>query len=73
MNPKTPADLLFEEYLTEAGLIDFCYEEPLPGSPKVPDYRVHWRSQRYLFDVKGFDPEVTSGFGAFDPYPPIRK
>jgi len=74
MNEKTAADLLFEEYLTTAGL-PFRYEEPLRETTKVPDYQVEWRSRVHLFEVKGFDPEVKAGegFGTFDPYPPIRK
>ena len=64
---------MFEEYLVGTGLTDASYEEPLPGSLKVPDYQVLWHSRPHLFEVKGFDPEVAPDFGCFDLYPPIRK
>jgi hypothetical protein len=73
MNPKTPSDLLFEDYLKAHGREDFVYEEPLPGSSKVPDYQLRADPKPLLFEVKSFDVEPTKGFGYFDPYGPTRR
>jgi hypothetical protein len=72
-NPKTSADLVFEEYLKAHGHPDFEYERQLPGTNRVPDYQIPWTPQPLLFEVKGFEVPVTIGFGAVDPYPPLRE
>jgi len=73
MNPKTPFDLLFEDYLKAQGRADFVYEEPLPGSSRVPDYQLPADPKPLLFEVKSFDAEASEGFGYFDPYGPPRR
>ena len=73
MNPKTPSDLLFEDYLKAHGREDFVYEEPLPGSSRVPDYQLPADPKPLLFEVKSFDAEASEGFGYFDPYGPPRR
>jgi hypothetical protein len=72
-NPKTPADLLFEEYLMAHGRTDFAYEQRLPGTNRTPDYQLPRDQLPLLFEVKGFDVEVPKGFGVIDPYPPLRE
>jgi len=73
VNPKTDADLAFEEYLNGHGHPGFVYEEPLPESLKIPDYQFKWNDVLHLFEVKGFDAPTPAGGGYFDPYPPIRR
>jgi len=72
-NPKTDADIAFEEYLKTQGRTDFEYERQLLGTNRMPDYQLPWVPRPLLFEVKGFEVPVTLGFGAIDPYPPLRE
>lgn len=71
---RTPGEVLFEKYLHSQG-IQFEFEKEHAGKSKRPDYTISWEDQTVVFDVKDFDPPDTfpSGFGQFDPYPPIRE
>jgi hypothetical protein len=71
---RTPGEIAFEKYLNFQR-IPFEFEKEHPGKSKRPDYAVEWEGHPVLFDVKDFDPpdSFPMGFGAFDPYPPIRE
>jgi hypothetical protein len=71
---KTAGEIVFEKYLNFQQ-IPFEFEKEHPGKSKKPDYTIEWEGHPIVFDVKDFDPpnSITMGFGAFDPYPPIRE
>jgi hypothetical protein len=71
---RTKGEIVFEDYLNFQG-IPFDFEKEHPGKSKRPDYAIEWEGKTIVFDVKDFDPPDAplSGFGAFDPYPPIRE
>jgi hypothetical protein len=73
-SPRTPGEMVFEEYL-DFQRIPFDFEKEHPGKSKRPDYTIEWEGRPIVFDVKDFDPpaKLSMGFGAFDPYPPIRE
>jgi hypothetical protein len=73
-SPCTPGEVLFEKYLNLQH-IPFEFEKAHPGKSKRPDYTIEWEGRAIVFDVKDFDPpdSFRIGFGAFDPYPPIRE
>ena len=73
-SPRTKGEIVFEDYLNFQG-IPFGFEKEHPGKTKRPDYTIEWGGKTIVLDVKDFDPPDTplSGFGAFDPYPPIRE
>ncbi len=72
---KNDSERIFEECLTSHGLTPFVYEPPTPGTSSKPDYRLTFGGTYLYFDVKEFEPDASDlepGFGAFDPYGPIR-
>lgn len=71
---RTPGETLFEQYLATQH-IEFEFEKEYSGKSKKPDYTISWNGQPIVFDVKDFDPpsRYPTGFGQFDPYPPIRE
>lgn len=73
---KTESEIFFEEYLKAGGITDFIFEKDIEGASTRPDYDLSFRGQEILFDVKEFraTPEdFRPGFGAYDPYGPIRE
>lgn len=71
---RNESELLFEEYLTLQGHTDWTHEAPLPGKRKNPDYRLEYSGAAFFFEVKEFDSTFSGpGFGAYDPYGPIRE
>jgi hypothetical protein len=73
-SPRTPGEIVFEQYL-KCQSISFEFEKEHRGKSKRPDYTIEWGSKPVVLDVKDFDPpdSFPTGFGAFDPYPPIRE
>src|SRR5216684_2105318 len=71
---RNESELLFEEYLTTHGYTEWTHEVPIEGKRKNPDYRLEYGGSSFFFEVKEFDaaPPVL-GFGAYDPYGPIRE
>jgi len=74
MNPKTPGELAFEEYL-DGHDIAFEHEPPLSFTNKLIDYVVdHPTHGTIYFEVKDINcPPPAGSAGAFDPYLPIRN
>ena len=73
---KNKSEILFEAYLRSQGHTDCAFEPELQGTSKRPDYRLSWSEQDILFEVKEFRAaadDFGSGFGFFDPYPPLRE
>jgi hypothetical protein len=70
--PTTEGELLFQNYL-DAMHYQYEFERQFPGKSKRPDYTVTRDDNPFLFDVKDFDPYMPLGFGAYDPYPPVRE
>jgi hypothetical protein len=76
LTKKTVSEQLFEAYLSALGLTDFRFEPPQDGTAKRPDYALKILNTEILFELKQFDPNASDfnfGFGAFDPYGPIRE
>ncbi len=75
MNPRTPGELAFEEYLNAQG-IAFEHEPPLSFTNKLIDYVVdHPTHGKIYFEVKDIERSPFEGLGtvgAYDPYEPIR-
>lgn len=72
----TQSETLFEQYLHAQGWDAFEHEPKIEGSDKRPDYRVTVYGDAVYFEVKEFEalPEhFRAGFGAYDPYGPIRE
>lgn len=71
---RTRGEILFEQYLVSQSL-PFEFEKEHAGKSKRPDYTIDWKGQTVVFDVKDFDPpeRLPTGFGAYDPYTPIRE
>jgi hypothetical protein len=71
---RTPGEIVFEKYL-DSQQITFEFEKEHAGKSQRPDYTIEWEGKTVVFDVKDFDPRKNfrMGFGAFDPYPPIRE
>lgn len=71
MGHQNTSEKWFEEYLTAHGLADW---KRIPeGDGKRPDYEVTLDGTPHYFEVKEFETEPPhAGFGAFDPYAPIR-
>lgn len=70
----TEGERAFEMYLESAGLA-WCFEEPIDGITKRPDYRLTLDGEASRFEIKQFDPkpdDFRTGYGGFDPYSPIR-
>jgi len=72
---KNEGEILFEECLRLAGIVDFEFEKEFPGSPQKPDYSFTHEGSVLLFDVKDFVPQAGDFgvCGPFDPYVDIRK
>ena len=73
---KSTSESCFEDILRASGLRDFAFEKQLPGTTRRPDYTVAWKDVEILFEVKEFRAvaeDFRPGFGAYDPYEPIRK
>ena len=73
---KNKSEILFEAYLRSQGHTDCAFEPEIEGTSRHPDYRLSWSEQDILFEVKEFRAaadDFGSGFGFFDPYPPLRK
>src|SRR5580765_8447244 len=70
--PTTEGELLFQNYLN-AMHYTYEFEKVFPGKNKRPDYTVTRNEAQFLFDVKDFEANMPLGFGAYDPYPPIRE
>lgn len=73
---KTKSELLLEGYLRWHGYAEFAFEPAVPGTTKRPDYRLRWKDQTILLEVKGLRAtadDFRSGPGSFDPYAPVRK
>lgn len=73
MSVPTYGEQLFEDYLNDHG-VKFDREPELPGIPERIDFVVdHPTSGKILLDVKDIEnPPPGPGYGAFDPYRPIR-
>ena len=72
----TPSERLFEEYLKARGLLDFRFEPSFTQTLKRSDYRLVFRGEQLLFEVKEFRAtadDFRSGGGFYDPYGPIRE
>jgi len=73
-NPKTASELLFEEYLETNGYPNWQHEASMDGRSTTPDYRLEFEGSSYFFEVKEFETKPPGeGFGAFDPYAPLRE
>ena len=73
-NPNTESEDLFEEYLKTHGYLDWTHEPEIKGKRKKPDYDLSLGSAPHYFEVKEFErPLPLLGFGAYDPYGPIRE
>jgi hypothetical protein len=73
---KNQSEMLLEGYLRSHGYADFDFEPEIPGTTRRPDYRLRWHGGEVLLEVKEFRgtaEDFTSGFGVFDPYPPLRE
>jgi hypothetical protein len=71
---RTQSELLFEEYLVSHGHRDWTHEAPIEGKRKKPDYRLEHDGSSLFFEVKEFESALPPiGFGAYDPYGPIRE
>jgi hypothetical protein len=71
---RNESELLFEEYLTSHGYVSWTHEPIIAGKRKHPDYLVEHGGAEQVFEVKEFDaPLPPLGFGAYDPYLPIRE
>lgn len=73
---KNKSELLLEGYLRHHGYQDFDFEPEMAGTSKRPDYRLRWAGGEVLLEVKEFQADqgdFKSGFGFFDPYPPLRE
>jgi excisionase family DNA binding protein len=67
------SELLFEEYLSNAGYADVVREPLIPGRSSRLDYRLGFNGQPLWFEVKEFaETEIGPG-GAYDPYIKIRN
>jgi hypothetical protein len=77
MNPKTQADLTFEEYISQHRLGTPQYEPPFIGASCSIDYRLLHNEQFLWFEVKEFseDERLVKGeiHGAYDPHKSIRS
>jgi hypothetical protein len=68
--------MLLEGYLRHHGYNDFDFEPEMAGTTRRPDYRLRWASGDVLLEVKEFRAnadDFRTGFGSFDPYPPLRE
>lgn len=74
MNKPTYGESLFEAYLISHG-IAFEREPKLPGVSQLIDFVIdHPTHGKILLEVKDIvNPMPFRGFGAFDPYKPIRE
>jgi hypothetical protein len=75
-NLSTASERLFEEYLTAHGYTDWNHEQPIPGKPTTPDYRLRFGGTEFCFEVKEFvddDPLVDGEGDFYDPYRPLRE
>ena len=72
---KNESEVGFEQYLEAQGIPDWGFEPEYPGKRKRPDYRVAWREDALLFDLKEFrgGRPLTPGFRYVDPYRKIRE
>lgn len=74
--PKNKSEMLLEGYLRSQGHNDFDFEPEVSGTTRRPDYRLRWSGGDVLLEVKEFRAnagDFRSGFGYFDPYPPLRE
>ena len=74
--PKNKSEILLEGYLRSRGMTDFEFEPVLTGTSRRPDYRLSTGRGDLLLEVKEFAAspiDIKSGFGVFDPYPPLRE
>ena len=73
---KNKSEMLLEGYLRHQGYNDFDFEPEMAGTTRRPDYRLRWASGDVLLEVKEFRANADNfrtGFGSFDPYPPLRE
>lgn len=70
---RTISEQLFENYLVSQGFIEFRYEKSFEGKSKKPDYALSIRGKEYIFDVREFDFQDISGYGAYDSYIRVRE
>ena len=71
---RTESELLFEEYLSTHAYNNWTHEAPVEGRRKNPDYRLEHHGSRFILEVKEFDTSMPGeGYGAYDPYGPIRE
>jgi hypothetical protein len=73
---KNKSELLLEGYLRNHGCTHFEFEPEIEGTSRRPDYRLRCAGSEILLEVKEFRAEpddIKSGFGVFDPYPPLRE
>jgi len=73
---KNKSEMLLEGYLRNRGYEGFDFEPEIPGTTRRPDYRLRWPGGDVLLEVKEFRAnadDFRSGFGFFDPYPPVRE
>jgi hypothetical protein len=68
------SEVLFEQYLNQAGFQQLEYEPTVIGKSKKPDYRVTVHGEQIFFEVKEFATQtpVDGASGAYDPYIGIR-
>jgi hypothetical protein len=73
---KNKSEMLLKGYLRNQGYADFDFEPEIAGTTRRPDYRLRWADADVLLEVKEFRgnaDDFRSGFGSFDPYPPLRE
>ncbi len=71
---RTTSELLFEEYLSSNGYMDWDFEPDIPGQTRRPDYLLRWKGGEFLLEVKqmlakGPLPRIAT----VDPYKGLRE
>lgn len=72
----TESEHLLESYLLSQGLTEFEFEPQLGDSAQRPDFHLYAGQNEILLEVKQFESTAADfrpGFGAYDPYGPIRE
>jgi hypothetical protein len=69
---RNPSELLFEEYLTAHGHLEWTHETPIEVKRKNPDYRLEYGGASLFFEIKEFEAPLP-GDGPYDPYGAIRE
>ena len=70
---KNESEVLFEQYLVDQGISEWHYEPAVAGKTRRPDYRVCYRDEELIFDVKEFRQRGFNPTGPRDRYAPIRE